>query len=107
MNCTFETCFSVLALKPTTPTFPFILAYASSALGWRAWAMGIVAALPHICNFLQPPFSCGWKNENGSTPSCAGDFWAIQSSAFRTVLRDRRKAPADSTFRKSGQSEPG
>jgi MFS family permease len=39
------------------PTFPFILAYATSILRWPAWAIGLVAALPHICNFLQPPIS--------------------------------------------------
>lgn len=55
--CTIEACFSVPALNLTMPTFPFILAYAASVLRWPSWAIGVVAALPHICNFLQPPIS--------------------------------------------------
>src|SRR5204863_5147470 len=55
--CTIEACFSVPALNLTMPTFPFILAYCTSILLWPAWAIGLVAALPHICNFLQPPIS--------------------------------------------------
>jgi MFS family permease len=54
---TVEACFSVPALNLTMPTFPFILAYATSILRWPAWGIGVVAALPHICNFLQPPIS--------------------------------------------------
>jgi MFS family permease len=56
-HCTIEACFSVPALNLTMPTFPFILAYATSILKWPSWAIGVVAALPHICNFLQPPIS--------------------------------------------------
>lgn len=55
--CTIEACFSVPALNLTMPTFPFILAYATSVMRWPAWGIGVVAALPHICNFLQPPIS--------------------------------------------------
>lgn len=55
--CTIEACFSVPALNLTMPTFPFILAYCTSIMRWPAWAIGLVAALPHICNFLQPPIS--------------------------------------------------
>lgn len=56
-NCTIEACFSVPALNLTMPTFPFVLAYATAVLRWPAWMIGFVAALPHICNFLQPPLS--------------------------------------------------
>lgn len=45
------------ALNLTLPNLPFLLAYVTSALHWRAWAIGVVAALPHICNFFQPPIS--------------------------------------------------
>jgi MFS family permease len=55
--CTIEACFSVPALNLTMPTFPFILAYATAVMRWPSWAIGVVAALPHICNFLQPPIS--------------------------------------------------
>ena len=55
--CTIEACFSVPALNLTMPTFAFVLAYATTILKWPPWAIGAVAALPHICNFLQPPIS--------------------------------------------------
>lgn len=56
-NSTVEACFSVPMLNLTMPTFPFLLAYATSVLQWRSWAIGLIAALPHICNCLQPPIS--------------------------------------------------
>jgi MFS family permease len=56
-NSTIEACFSVPMLNLTMPNLPFLLAYVTSALNWRAWAIGLIAALPHICNFLQPPIS--------------------------------------------------
>ncbi len=56
-HCTVEACFSVPALNLTLPNLPFLLAYATSILGWPAWGIGVIAALPHICNFLQPPLS--------------------------------------------------
>jgi MFS family permease len=54
---TIEACFSVPMLNLTMPNLPFLLAYVTSALQWRSWTIGVVAALPHICNFLQPPIS--------------------------------------------------
>lgn len=56
-NSTVEACFSVPMLNLTMPNLPFLLAYVTSALQWRSWAIGVAAALPHICNFLQPPLS--------------------------------------------------
>src|SRR5262245_27805737 len=53
---TIEACFSVPMLNLTMPSFPFVVAFAAKALGWRAGAVGLMAALPHICNFLQPLF---------------------------------------------------
>ncbi len=38
----------------TLPSFPFVVAFAVTALGWKAGAVGLMASLPHICNFLQP-----------------------------------------------------
>jgi MFS family permease len=54
---TVEACFSVPMLNLTMPNLPFLLAYLTSALKWPASAIGVAAALPHICNFLQPPIS--------------------------------------------------
>lgn len=56
-NSTVESCFSVPMLNLTMPNLPFLLAYATAALQWRPWAIGLIAALPHISNFLQPPIS--------------------------------------------------
>lgn len=51
---TIEACFSVPMLNLTLPSFPFVVAFAATALGWRAGAVGLMAALPHICNCVQP-----------------------------------------------------
>lgn len=51
---TIEACFSVPMLNLTLPTFPFALAFAVKGLKWEAGAVGLIAALPHLCNCLQP-----------------------------------------------------
>src|SRR5215467_11268953 len=51
---TIEACFSVPMLNITLPSFPFVLAFAVQGLGWKAAAIGLMAALPHICNCFQP-----------------------------------------------------
>src|SRR5215831_13953723 len=51
---TIEACFSVPMLNITLPSFPFVLAFAVKGLGWQAGAIGLMAALPHFCNCLQP-----------------------------------------------------
>jgi len=51
---TIEACFSVPMLNITLPSFPFVLAFAVQGLGWSASAIGLMAALPHLCNCLQP-----------------------------------------------------
>ncbi|HVV01574.1 MAG TPA: MFS transporter, partial [Verrucomicrobiae bacterium] len=51
---TMEACFSVPMLNLTLPNFPFVVAFAVEALGWKAQSVGWMAALPHVCNFLQP-----------------------------------------------------
>ncbi len=51
---TVEACFSVPMLNLTLPNFPFVLVFAVKVLGWKAGAVGLMAALPHICNCLQP-----------------------------------------------------
>jgi len=52
---TIEACFSVPMLNLTMPNLPFAIAFAVAALGWSPWAVGLMAALPHWCNFMQPP----------------------------------------------------
>jgi MFS family permease len=54
---TIEACFSVPMLNLTMPNLPFAIAFAATALGWRPWAIGLMAALPHCCNFAQPPIT--------------------------------------------------
>ena len=49
-----EACFSVPMLNLTLPSFPFVLAFAVKGLGWQAATVGFMAALPHLCNCLQP-----------------------------------------------------
>jgi MFS family permease len=51
---TIEACFSVPMLNLTMPNFPFVLVFAVKVLGWNTGAVGVMAALPHICNCLQP-----------------------------------------------------
>lgn len=51
---TIEACFSVPMLNLTMPNFAFVIAFAVSVLGWRPQAIGLAAALPHLCNFAQP-----------------------------------------------------
>ncbi|HLH52642.1 MAG TPA: MFS transporter, partial [Verrucomicrobiae bacterium] len=51
---TIEACFSVPMLNLTLPSFPFVLAFAVEGLGWQPGSIGLMAALPHICNCFQP-----------------------------------------------------
>ena len=51
---TIEACFSVPMLNLTMPSFTFVIAFAVSVLGWPPEAIGFAAALPHLCNFVQP-----------------------------------------------------
>jgi len=45
---TVEACFSVPMLNLTMPNFPFVVAFAVKVLGWKASAVGLMAALPHF-----------------------------------------------------------
>ena len=56
---TIEACFSVPMLNLTLPSFPFVLAFAVKGLGWQAGTVGLMAALPHVCNCLQPLLLAG------------------------------------------------
>ena len=54
---TIEACFSVPMLNLTLPSFSFVIAFAAVALGWGPTAVGLMAALPHLCNLVQPPLA--------------------------------------------------
>lgn len=54
---TIEACFSVPMLNLTIPSFPFVITFAVSVLGWGSTAVGVMAALPHLCNVIQPAIS--------------------------------------------------
>lgn len=51
---TIEACFSVPMLNLTMPSFPFVVAFAADTLQWRAVPIGLMTALPYLCNFIQP-----------------------------------------------------
>lgn len=55
--CTIEACFSVPMLNLTLGNMPFVIGFAVKALQWSNTAIGLLAAMPFICLFLQPPIS--------------------------------------------------
>lgn len=54
---TIEASFSVPMLNLTMPSFPFVIAFAIMALGFGPAQVGLMAALPHACNLVQPPLA--------------------------------------------------
>ena len=54
-HCTIESCFSAPMLNLTLGNFPFIIGFAVKALHWGDAAVGLLAAMPFLCLFLQPP----------------------------------------------------
>lgn len=54
---TIEACFSVPMLNLTLTQFPFAVGFAVTALGWGSGAIGWLAAIPHLCNMVQPPIT--------------------------------------------------
>ena len=55
--CTIESCFSVPMLTLTLGNMPFLIGFAVKALGWSDSAIGLLAATPFVCLFLQPPIT--------------------------------------------------
>src|SRR5689334_14879477 len=53
--CTIESCFSVPMLNLTLGNFPFVIGFAVKALGWSDAGVGLLAAMPFLCLFLQLP----------------------------------------------------
>jgi MFS family permease len=54
---TIESCFSVPMLTLTLGNMPFLIAFAVKALGWSDSAVGLLAATPFFCLFIQPPIT--------------------------------------------------
>ena len=54
---TVESCFSVPMLNLTLANFPFVIGFAVKVLGWSDAAIGLLAATPFLCFFLQPPLT--------------------------------------------------
>jgi len=55
--CTIEACFSVPMLNITLGNMPFLIGFAVKALSWSSSAIGLLAATPFFCLFLQPPLT--------------------------------------------------
>jgi MFS family permease len=55
--CTIESCFSVPMLTLTLGNMPFLIGFAVKALGWSDTAVGLLAAAPFFCLFIQPPIT--------------------------------------------------
>lgn len=53
--CTIESCFSVPMLNLTLGMFPFVIGFAVKTLEWTDRRVGLLAAMPYICLFVQPP----------------------------------------------------
>jgi len=68
---TIEACFSVPMLNLTMPNFPFVVAFATQVLHWQADRIGLMTALPYLCNFIQPLLMA---------------FWIGRLSLFRTLV---------------------
>ena len=83
---TIEACFSVPMLNLTLPNFPFVVAFAVKGLGWHASAIGLMAALPHLCNCLQPLLVAGLSRRLSSyhllilTFTLGGLPWAMAAT---------------------------
>src|SRR3954470_1670121 len=55
--CTIEACFSVPMLNLTLGNMPFLIGFAVKALHWSDTMIGLLAATPFLCLFLQPPIT--------------------------------------------------
>lgn len=54
---TIEASFSVPMLTLTMANLAFAIGFAAQVLGWGPAAIGLMAATPHLCNFIQPPLT--------------------------------------------------
>ena len=56
-NGTIESCFSVPMLTLTLGNMPFLIGFAVKSLGWSDGGVGLLAAMPFFCLFIQPPIT--------------------------------------------------
>ncbi len=82
---TIEACFSVPMLNLTLPSFPFVLAFAVKGLGWQASAVGLMAALPHLFNCLQPLLLAGLSRRFSNYGVLRLTFW-LGAVAWMTAV---------------------
>jgi len=54
---TIESCFSVPMLTLTLGNMPFLIGFAVKSLGWSDGGVGLLAAMPFFCLFIQPPIT--------------------------------------------------
>jgi len=93
---TIEACFSVPMLNLTIPSFPFVITFAVSALGWNTTAVGLMAALPHLCNLVQPVLATALRRRMALYPIMVVTFlftalpWGFVSALpfFKDSTRD-------------------
>ena len=75
-QCTIESCFSVPMLNLTLGNFPFVIAFAVKALGWGNAGIGLLAAMPFFCLFIQPPILLWLQRRFSLRQIIAGTFAA-------------------------------
>ena len=96
---TIEACFSVPMLNITLPSFPFVLAFAVKGLGWQAGAIGLMAALPHFCN---------WKSTRAPGLLIylgAYRIGHVESGTARMDWSQHPRTPAQSAQSQSGNAD--
>ena len=75
-QCTIESCFSVPMLNLTLGNFPFVIGFAVKALGWGNAGIGLLAAMPFFCLFIQPPILLWLQRRFSLRQIIAGTFVA-------------------------------
>ena len=75
-QCTIESCFSVPMLNLTLGNFPFVIGFAVKALGWGNPGIGLLAAMPFFCLFIQPPILLWLQRSFSLRQIIAGTFAA-------------------------------
>lgn len=84
-NGTIEACFSVPMLNLTLGNMPFLIAFAVESLGWSDTAIGLLAATPFICLFIQPPITF-FLQRRLSTHRIIASMFLLNALPWFTVL---------------------
>lgn len=83
--CTIEACFSVPMLNLTLGNMPFLIGFAVKALGWSDSSIGLLAATPFLCLFLQPPITF-WLQRRFSLHQIIAATFVINAAPWPFVL---------------------